>query len=134
MEQPTIHPKWIRMFFFWCGILSTFSYRAIVVLNFYGKFWVQLAWYVGTIGFIIYFAHRYQISEKRAKLIQQHNLEEKVKNLQELSTDDKEAMEYIFTTLHSSKEKWNNIFLFVASGIALLIGIYLDFLSPYFGG
>lgn len=128
MEQPTTHPKWQRIFYFWAGIIATFCYRIIVILNFYGKVWVQISWYVGTVGFILYFWHRYQISEKRAKLIQQHNLPAKVDLLQELSQDDKKAMAYIFTTLQSSREKWNNIFIFVVSGLALLIGIYLDFI------
>lgn len=127
MEKPTTHPMWMRQFFFWCGIVATIAYRSIVVVNNYSKFWAQSLWYVGTIGFILYFAHRYQISEKRARLIKQHDLQRKVAALKELSTDEKEVMKYIFTTLISSKEKWNSIIIFVASGIALVLGLYLDF-------
>ncbi len=122
-----MHSKWIRLFFFWSGIVATFCYRAIVVVNNYSHFWAQTFWYIGTIGFIIYFAHRYQISEIRAKLIKEHGLAQKVKDLKELSQGEKDALAYIFKTLQSSKEKWNSIFIFVSSFIALILGLYLDF-------
>ncbi|NTV31081.1 hypothetical protein HGA91_03855 [candidate division WWE3 bacterium] len=129
MEKPTYHSKPVRLFYFWMGIIATFAYRIIVVLNYYNTFWSQIAWYIGTIGFIFYFVHRYQISAKRAKLIQQYDLKSKVNSLSGLTTDEKEAMDYIFGTLLSSKEKVNSIFIFIMSAIALIWGIYLDFFS-----
>ena len=128
MEKPKLHSNALRLFFFWSGIVATFCYRAIVVVNNYSKLWAQIFWYVGTIGFIVYFAHRYQISEKRAKLINEYNLDGKIKKLDGLTQEEKDAMEYIFNTLQSSKEKWNYIFIFVSSAIALVLGLYLDFI------
>lgn len=119
----------LRLFFFWSGIIATFAYRVIVVLNFYSPLWVQIAWYVGTVGFIIYFIHRFQISEKRAKIITEHQLLAKVESLP-LEKNDRQAMQYIFRTLRTSKEKWNYIFIFVLSGLALITGIVLDFILP----
>lgn len=127
MEKPKVHSKWIRLLFFWSGIIATFCYRAIVVVSNYSHFWAQTFWYIGTIGFIIYFAHRYQISEKRSKLINKYQLAQKVKGLNGLTQDEKDALKYIFNTLQSSKEKWNSIFIFVSSFIALVLGLYLDF-------
>ncbi len=127
METIKIHSKFTRLFFFWSGIVATFAYRIIVVLNGWGPVYVQVAWYAGTIGFIIYFIHRYQITELRQRIIHQHNFAEKVPSLSELSADDKEAMKYIFSTLESSKEKINNIFIFVMSGLALIWGLIADF-------
>lgn len=127
MEDPKVHSNTLRLFFFWMGIIATFAYRAIVVVNNYSKFWAQIFWYVGTVGFIIYFAHRYQISQKRAQLIKQHNLAQKIENLKELSPEEKSAVTYIFDTLQSSREKWNSIFIFVVSALALVLGLYLDF-------
>ncbi len=128
MEKPKLHSNALRLFFFWSGIIATFAYRAIIVVNNYSHFWAQIFWYIGTIGFIIYFAHRYQISEIRAKLIKEHKLSEKIKNLSGLSKNEKDAMEYIFNTLQSSKEKWNSIFIFISSFVALILGFYLDFI------
>ena len=127
MEKPKVHSKGIRLFFFWSGIIATFCYRAIVVVSNYSHVWAQIFWYIGTIGFIIYFIHRYQISGKRAKLIKNYKLAQKVKDLKELSGEEKDALSYIFKTLQSSKEKWNSIFIFVSSFIALILGLYLDF-------
>ncbi len=129
MEQTKAHSPMLRLFFFWSGIIATFAYRVIVVLNFYSPLWVQIAWYVGTVGFIIYFIHRFQISEKRAKIITEHQLLAKVESLP-LEKNDRQAMQYIFRTLRTSKEKWNYIFIFVLSGLALITGIVLDFILP----
>jgi len=113
--------------YFVCGIIATLAYRIVVVLNHLDPIYVQVAWYIGTIGFIIYFAHRYRVSQKRARIIAEHDLEQKVAQLQGLSEADKQSMEYIFGTLRSTKEKWNSIVIFVSSGIALFIGILIDF-------
>jgi hypothetical protein len=129
-EKPVIHSPLVRTFYFWSGIVATFAYRIINLLTNFNPIWAQLAWYAGTIGFIIYFMHRYQISEKRSRMIQQYELKKKIADSSELSPDDKEILAYIFSTLQSSKEKWNYIFIFVVSVIALVIGIYLDFLAP----
>ncbi len=129
VEKPKVHGKTIRLFFFWSGILATFCYRAIVVVNNYSQAWAQTFWYIGTIGFIFYFAHRYEISQRRAKLITQHQLVQKVKNLDGLSNEEKDALDYIFHTLESSKEKWNYIFIFASSFAALILGFYLDFVK-----
>lgn len=129
MEKPQVSNKYLRIFYFWAGIVATFCYRAIVVVNNYSHFWAQTFWYIGTIGFIIYFIHRYKISEKRAKIIQEYQLENKIQNSKDLSDKDKVALEYIFETLRSSKEKWNSIFIFVASFVGLILGIYLDFFN-----
>jgi len=129
MELPTVHKPATRLFYFWVGILATFSYRIIVVLNFYNPDWVLAAWYIGTVGFIIYFAHRYQVTQKRAKIIQERGLAEKVSRLN-MDAGDQEAMRYVFNTLRSSKEKWNYIFIFTMSGLALIAGLIMDFIAP----
>jgi hypothetical protein len=130
MEKPSYHSPLIRNIFFITGILATVAYRIIIILNHYTEFGAVIAWYIGTIGFVVYFYHRYQISEKRAKLIQQHQLDEKVSKLPEFNDDEKLVMKYIFHTLQSSKEKWNYICIFFFSFIALIIGFYLDFIRP----
>ncbi len=128
MDIPKPHPKALRLVYFWIGILATFLYRIIVVLNNVGAVWVQIAWYVGTVGFLIYFIHRYEISEKRAKLIAAYDLERKVGSLDGLSPAERQAMAYLFGTLQSSKEKWNYIFIFIMSGLALIAGVIIDFI------
>lgn len=128
MEQPKLHSRPVREFFFWSGIIATFCYRIIMILDNYSDTLAKAAWYIGTIGFIVYFLHRYEISEKRAKLIKQLSLSEKVNTVEGLSGEERQALDYILKTLKSTKEKWNYVFIFAVSAIALVIGLYLDFL------
>lgn len=122
------NPKPVRMFYFWSGIIATISYRIIIIFTNNQIFWLKLFWYIGTVGFIIYFIHRYQISEKRSQVIIDHGLEEKVEGLNEINGDDKEALKFIIKSLEVSSERINYIVIFVSSVLALLIGIYLDFI------
>ncbi|MCD4760369.1 hypothetical protein K8R42_00540 [bacterium] len=122
-------PKPIRLFYFWAGIIATLAYRIIIILNFYSTTWVKISWYVGTIGFIVYFIHRFDISKKRSSLIVEHKLREKLDSntLDELNKEDNQALGYILSTLVSSKEKWNYYAIFILSGLALIVGILFDF-------
>jgi hypothetical protein len=121
-------PTWVRNLFFWFGIIATISYRAIVILNHYSPTISLIAWYIGTVGFVLYFWHRYIVSEKRVELIKKHKLIAAVKR-SNLTRSQIDANEYILTTLLSTKEKWNYIVIFATSLIAMLIGIYLDFFA-----
>lgn len=125
---PTPHKKSTRLLFFWIGIFATLAYRAIIVFQHLDGPWLTLAWYIGTIGFIAYFAHRFSISERREKVIVEHQLIEKIDKTS-LAPEDQTALRYVLGTLISSKERWNYITIFIASAIALLIGIWLDFFS-----
>jgi hypothetical protein len=120
--------SWQRNLFFWFGIIATICYRAIVILNHISSTISLIAWYVGTLGFVAYFWHRYLVSEKRVKLIKQYDLIQAVKQA-DLSKEQKDASEYILTTLLSTKEKWNYIVIFVTSLLAMIMGIYLDFFA-----
>ncbi|HSX41881.1 MAG TPA: hypothetical protein VLE93_00855 [Candidatus Saccharimonadales bacterium] len=127
--MPKTHSPFVRSFYFWIGIIATFAYRIVIFLTGVDPLWLKVAWYIGTIGFVIYFIHRYQISELRSRLIKENGLVAKINNLEDLNAQDKAAMEYIFQTLQSTREKWNYIFIFVASAIALVAAVYLDFIA-----
>lgn len=126
MTTPQTHRPAVRLFFFWCGIVATFAYRIIIFFTNANPLLLKLSWYIGTIGFILYFAHRYQIAERRTKVITEYHLAEKVPQLKELNAEEKAGMEYIFSTLGSTRERWNYIFIFVMSAIALIAGTIID--------
>lgn len=127
MDQFKTNPKVLRLFYFWIGIVATVAYRIIVVLNGVTPVGVKIAWYIGTIGFVFYFAHRFNISAKRERMIKKYKLVEKINALPNLSEDEKLATEYIVKSLSSSLERWNYIFIFIASGLALFWGVLDDF-------
>jgi len=128
MEILQIHSRPTRLMYLWSGIIATIAYRIIIVLNNLGQVWVQVSWYIGTIGFIIYFIHRYQVARHRRAVINNYELTAKIANLKEMSDIDKQALTYVLNSVEVSKEKWNDIVIFVTSGLALAAGIYLDFL------
>jgi len=120
------NPKAIRLFFFWVGIIATVAYRIIIVLNFYSPLWVSAAWYIGTIGFIIHFAHRFDVDRKRANLVKEYNLVEAVNKVTNIDEQKKIVLSYLIETTLTSKSRWNSALIFILSVIALLIGIFLD--------
>ena len=63
--MPKLSNKLYRNWIFIVGVLATVAYRIIVVLNHYSPALVQIAWYIGTIGFVWYFAHRFKIENRR---------------------------------------------------------------------
>ncbi len=117
-----------RLLVFWVGIIATFAYRIIVILNQYSKAWVEIAWYIGTIGFIWYFAHRYRVENKREKLIVEKKLGYKIHHKKKLSDEDRAALVYILRALRSSKARWNYIVIFVFSVLALVYAVVNDVL------
>lgn len=126
MHLPTLHRPATRAFFFWTGITATILYRAIIFFTDANPVLLRSIWYVGTIGFIIYFLHRYDIAKRRSRVIHELQLAEKIPQLKELSDTDRAGMEYLFSTLQSSHEKWNYYVIFASSIVALLAGIWMD--------
>lgn len=122
------HAPWVRTFFFWVGIVATILYRLIIVLANMNQGLLKGAWYVGTLGFIFYFAHRYQVASRRAKIVVDYKLTERIAESKDFSEEEKSAMQYIFGTLLSSKEKWNYYCIFATSIIALVYGVFADFI------
>lgn len=125
MNQRSAPPA-LRLLYFWIGILATLAYRAIIVVDRFSGPGVKIAWYVGTVGFVIYFAHRYAVSERRARLIRRQRLDEKVAAAGGFTDEDRAALQYILGTLETTKEKWNYVVIFASSGLALAIGLLLD--------
>lgn len=116
-----------RLIYFWLGLVATFSYRIIIVLNFYEPVFVKVAWYVGTIGFIIYFWNRYHVIKQFDRLIEEQKLVEVCKNVKGVTRDQKKALTYIISTLDTTKAQINYEAIFLLSALALVAGIILDF-------
>lgn len=117
-----------RMLFFWVGIIATLAYRSIVVLNYYSTIFVSVAWYVGTWGFILYFGHRAHVQKKRSELVMDNDLVSTVGKMKGLKKKQKEALSYIVESAVTSKVRWNSLFIFWLSIVALIVGIVLDFI------
>jgi hypothetical protein len=130
--MPKLSNKLYRNWMFIVGVLATVAYRVIVVLNHYSPVLVQIAWYVGTIGFVWYFAHRFKVENRRNKTITELKLVEKINLDTCLSAEEKKSLSYILKSLQTSLAKWNYIIIFIFSALALVYGIYQDFLMNFF--
>ena len=129
MEVIKPHAKLLRLFFFWAGLIATVAYRVIIVLNYYNPLWVKVSWYVGTIGFIVYFWHRFNIQKKRSQLVEDYKLTELVEGVHTTDKKQKEALRYIVRTTLTSMARWNSMFIFIFSILALITGIILDIIE-----
>ena len=126
MASPRLHSSNYRIFIFLVGVIATIAYRLVIVLNYYSQFWVEVSWYIGTIGFVWYFGHRWRIENRRDKLIEKLGLIKKIEAGQPLAAEDKTALLYVLTSLETSLARWNYIAIFVFSGLAMAYAIYVD--------
>lgn len=124
--MPRLNSSIYRILIFMVGVIATIAYRLVVILNHYSQLWVEVAWYIGTIGFIWYFAHRFNIENRRDKLIEKLNLVEKIQTDQSFNSEDKTALLYILKSLGTSLAKWNYIAIFFFSFLAIAYAIYAD--------
>ena len=92
----------------------------------YSPLWVKIAWYVGTIGFVLYFGHRFNVARKRAKLVKDYELVETVDKANCIDPQKKLALHYLVKTSLTSKSRWNSAIIFIVSLLALLMGIFID--------
>ncbi len=122
--EPNSKP--VRLFFFIAGMVATIAYRIIIVLNFYNPLWVKISWYIGTVGFIFYFGHRFRVAQKRANLVKDLQLIEAVEKIESMDAQKKLALHYLVKTSLTSKSRWNSAIIFILSLLALIIGIALD--------
>ena len=114
--------KSLRYFYFVSGVVATIAYRITFLLN---PFWAMVAWYVGTIGFSIYFGHRTVVETKRARLVKENNLVEAVKQ-SDVPEDKKALLLYLTETSASSKVRFNSLFIFLASVFFLVLNIVIS--------
>lgn len=124
-----LHKSYYRILIFIIGIIATIAYRLVVVLNHYSSFWVEVSWYIGTVGFIWYFGHRFRIEGRREKLINKLSLVDKIKAGKKLDKNDQEALVYILKGLGTSLARWNYIAIFFFSFLAIAYAIYMDLLN-----
>jgi hypothetical protein len=125
-EEMKFYPSSLKWSFFFIGFLATVAYRIIIILNFYSPLWVKIAWYIGTVGFILYFGYLYIVQTRRVKLIEKYKLVEVVKR-SGIRGKNKKALQYLVHSNATSKARWNSVLIFILSVVALLIGIFLDF-------
>jgi hypothetical protein len=82
--------------------------------------------YLGVMGYLIFFAHRYHIATRRVGVLRNLELLKKVEERRTLSDKDYEGLEYIMWSLSVSKERMNYLVIFAFSILAIAGSLVLD--------
>lgn len=115
-------------FFIIIGFISTVAIRVVTVLMDINPIFGKVAWYIGVTGFFVFFMYKFKIFKYRSKLIDDAKLLEKVNGCAPLTDDDYEIISVILCKIRSNKERINFLFIFIVSGLSLLIATYFDFI------
>jgi len=116
--------SWI---FFIIGIIATISVRVVTVLIHMNPVYAKIAWYVGIVGFFLFFVYKYRVGQARSRAINERNLVDKIRKHEDLEADDYDLVAAILCGLSSKKERINYIFIFGLSAVAVILALYMDF-------
>ncbi|MBU0908022.1 MAG: hypothetical protein KKA54_19820 [Proteobacteria bacterium] len=122
-NAPHTLPPFVINLFFVIGLMSALSFRALMAIKDLQPQLLRPVWYMGIIGYILFFGFRYSITEKRKKAICEFKLIDKLKKGEELSPNDRQVMTYILSSLQKSRENLNYLFIFATSAIAILLDL-----------
>ncbi len=126
-HTPHTLPKYVINLFFAIGIISAIAFRALILIDHLDPALFRPVWYVGVIGYIVFFLYRYVISEKRKKAVKKYDLINKLKKNTCLSEEDREVIFYLLYSIQKSRENYNYLFIFALSALAVLADIILSF-------
>jgi len=116
------------LIFFIIGLIAIIAVRAVTILEHVKPVYGKIAWYVGILGFFVYFAYKYKIEYDRSKLIKTSKLMDKMLQGDSIEKEDREIIGSVLCALSSNKDRINYFIIFSSSAVVLIIAIYLDFL------
>ena len=128
MEKSSLHivPKYVIYSVFILGLISAIAFRAIIIFQRLEPAWIRPVWYLGTIGYFLFFLYRYIITKKRKKAIEKFQLIEKVKANACLTDNDKEVVLYLLSSVKYSLEDINYAIIFLLSILAIVADLFLS--------
>jgi len=124
-QNPHTVPKYVTYGFFLLGLFSAIAFRAIIVFQQLEPDWVRPAWYIGTVGYLLFFLYRFEITKKRKKAISEYGLIEKVDS-ETLTDEDRQALLYLLSSIKVSLEDMNYAIIFFLSIGAIAADIILS--------
>lgn len=112
--------------YFWLGIISALAIRLIIIADHFDPTLGNAMFYLGVIGYMVFFAHRYRVSKRRLAVLDDLNLLEKIETGKQFNEKDLEGLRYIIWSLSVSKERINYLIIFTFSILSILITLMLD--------
>ncbi|MBX6422104.1 hypothetical protein [Thermosulfurimonas sp. F29] len=125
---PHRFPAWVSWGAFFLGLTGSISLRLILVAKAYRPQLIDVFWYVGVCGNLVFFLFRAYITSRRRKTIEELHLLEKLGSRRPLSSTDLEALRYIVASVQVSKERWNYLIISLCSLVAILWDLWFRFL------
>jgi len=125
-HKPHTVPKSVIYAFFVLGLISAIAFRAIIIFQHLEPAWVRPVWYIGTVGYFLFFLYRYLITRKRKHAIERYQLIEKLKQNACLQEEDREVVLYLLSSLKYSLEDVNYALIFILSVLAIAADLVLS--------
>ena len=116
---PASYPNWVTWLAFGIGLTGAISLRLILIAKAYQPELIRVFWYIGVCGNMLFFLFRSYITHRRRRLIAELGLLKKLQQRDEICPEDYEALRYLVSSLHSSKERWNYLVISVCSLAAI---------------
>ncbi len=126
-EKPAIAPAYKIYGYFVLGLATAIAFRALIVIDHVQPAWVRPVWYFGVLGNLVFFFHRFRISEKRKRAVAEYELIEKIQSRAELSSMDREVIVYLLRSIKLSPENINYLIIFLFSFLAIAMDLALSF-------
>jgi len=116
--------SWVFLFI---GLIATIAIRLVNLVIDYGQFWAKLFWYIGVVGFLVYFLYKFRQDRAVQNELKNLKLADKLLLKEKLSDTDYEFLKTAVCRLKSNKDTINYFFIFFTSAIALILGVVQDF-------
>jgi hypothetical protein len=129
MEHKRCEDSSLSLVFFLIGVIATVAVRLVTVLIDVNPVYGKAAWYIGIIGFFIFFIYKFKTDHERSVIIRRRALITKMSREDKLEKEDRESLAAILCALSSSKDKINYFFIFSSSAVALALALYFDFIK-----
>lgn len=120
---PHLLPTPVINLFFVIGVISAVCFRILLVVQHLQPQLFRMVWYVGVLGYIVFFIYRYAISQKRRQAIERFELIQKIEKNTALAAEDREVLIYLLNSIQKSKENINYLVIFTLSVAAIIADI-----------
>ena len=116
--------SWVFLF---VGLIATISIRLVNFILHLNIVWAKVCWYIGVIGFTLYFVYKFIHYKALQKEIDSYGMLEKLSCKEKLGDADYDVLRSILCGFTSKESSINYFFIFLTSAIALIVGVFQDF-------
>jgi len=116
----------VTTLFFIIGLVATISIRLIGVTGLFSAFLTKLLWYVGIVGFLLFFIYKFKAENERRNLVNKTNIIEKIVSDEHFVDEDKNILISVLCSLTSKKDIINYFVIFFTSGVSLVVALLFD--------